>query len=126
MAPGEPLFLAWCAATRRTESSRIAAPEQRISIHEALRAVTIGAAYSWRMEHELGSIAPGKAATFTVLGSDPYEHDAEDLRDHPIIDTVYRGQWFPVPREPRRDVVNDAHVPGVVQTRGSDEMNPMR
>jgi len=98
MAPGEPLFLAWCAATRRTESSRIAAPEQRISIHEALRAVTIGAAYSWRMEHELGSIAPGKAATFTVLGSDPYEHDAEDLRDHPVIGTVYRGRWFPVPQ----------------------------
>lgn len=104
IAPGEPLFLAWCAATRRTESGRIAAPEQRISISEALRAVTIGAAYSWRMEHELGSIAPGKAATFTVLGSDPYEHAAEDLRDHPVIGTVYRGQWFPVARPGRRDV----------------------
>lgn len=108
IAPGEPLFLAWCAATRLTESGRVAAPDQRISIHEALKAVTIGAAYSWRMEHELGSIAPGKAATFTVLGSDPYEHDAKDLRDHAVIGTVYRGEWFPAPPQRRREALGRA------------------
>ena len=106
IAPGEPVFLAWCAATRRTESGRIADLEQRISIHEALKAVTIGAAHSWRMEHELGSIAPGKAATFTVLGADPYEHAADDLRDHPVIGTAYRGEWFPVPHRQPRPVVD--------------------
>jgi predicted amidohydrolase YtcJ len=128
IAPGEPLFLAWCAATRRTESGRIAAPEQRISIHEALKAVTIGAAHSWRMEHELGSIAPGKAATFTVLGADPYEHAADDLRDHPVIGTVYGGEWFPVPHRQPRPAVDrvatlvtlpgDGLVPG--PPRGAD------
>jgi len=40
----------------------VVAPEQRISVDDALRGVTIEAAYSWRMENELGSLAPGKIA----------------------------------------------------------------
>ncbi len=125
MAPAEPLFLAWCGATRRTESGRVAAPEQRVSIDEALRAVTIGAAYTWRMEHEIGSIAPGKAATFTVLGTDPYEGSADDLKDHTVIGTVYQGRWFPVPTQKRRDVTgHPAHVvalPGSLLAAGTTD-----
>lgn len=102
MAPAEPLFLAWCGATRRTESGRVAAPDQLISVHEALKAVTIGAAHSWRMEDELGSIAPGKVANFTVIGGDPYEHDADYLKDVPVMGTVFEGRWFPVPEELRK------------------------
>lgn len=63
-------------------------------MHEALRAVTIGAAHSWRLEHELlGSITPGKAATFTVLAEDPYQVDPARLADIPILGTVYEGRW---------------------------------
>jgi len=36
-------------------------------VEDALRAVTIESAYSWRKENEPGSIAPGKIANFTVL-----------------------------------------------------------
>jgi predicted amidohydrolase YtcJ len=97
MAPSEPLRLAAFAVNRRTESGRIAAPEQRISVESALRAVTIEAAFSWRREHEIGSIAPGKLATFTVLGADPYLVDPEDLGNVPVIGIVYEGTWMPVP-----------------------------
>jgi len=97
MAPAAPLALASFAVNRRTPSGRVAAPEQRIGVHDALRGVTIEAAYSWRMEHELGSITPGKTATFTVLGEDPYSVDAENLADIPILGTVYEGRWFPSP-----------------------------
>lgn len=99
MGPAAPLELASFAVNRRTPAGRVVAPEQRISVHEALRAVTIEAAYSWRMEHELGSIAPGKAATFTVLGDDPYKVDPEKLADIPILGTVYEGRWFPGPKK---------------------------
>lgn len=44
-----------------------------------LRAITIEAAYSWRMERELGSVAVGKLAHFTVLSEDPYAVDPERL-----------------------------------------------
>jgi len=59
MAPAEPLALASFAVNRITETGRVAAPERRIGVHDALRAVTIEAAYSWQLEHELGSVAPG-------------------------------------------------------------------
>ncbi|MDQ1321868.1 MAG: hypothetical protein QG655_3113 [Actinomycetota bacterium] len=95
MGPAAPLALASFAVNRRTPASRVVAPEQRISVHEALRAITIGAAYSWRLEHEIGSITPGKAATFTVLAEDPYLVDPARLADIPVLGTVYQGRWFP-------------------------------
>lgn len=95
MGPAAPLALASFAVNRRTPSGRVAGPDQRIAVHEALRAVTIEAAYSWRMEHELGSVTPGKAANFTVLAQDPYQVDPEQLGEIPIRGTVFEGRWFP-------------------------------
>lgn len=100
MAPSAPLFLASCAVNRRTASGRVAGPEQRISVMEALAAVTIGAAYSWRMEHEIGSIAVGKLATFTVLADDPMLVDPESLHDIEVVGTIYEGQWHPAADTP--------------------------
>lgn len=96
MGPADPLMLAWCAVNRITSSGRVAGPEQRIGVHEALRAVTIEAAFSWRMDDELGSIATGKLANFTVLADDPYAVDPERLNEIAILGTVYDGRWYPV------------------------------
>ena len=87
--------MAWCAVNRLTPSGRTACPDQCISVHDALRAITIEAAYSWRMEHDLGSIAPNKAANFTILGDDPYSVDPARLHLIPVLGTVYGGRWFP-------------------------------
>lgn len=97
MGPSSPLGFMWCAVNRRTVSGRIAAPEERINVHDALRAVTIEAAFSWRKEDQLGSIWPGKRATFTVLGEDPYRVDPLRLADIPIRGTFFEGRWFPLP-----------------------------
>lgn len=96
MGPAAPLALASFAVNRRTPGGRVAGRNQRISVHDALRGVTIEAAYSWRMEHELGSITPGKAATFTVLAEDPYAVAPERLGEIAILGTVFQGRWFPV------------------------------
>jgi predicted amidohydrolase YtcJ len=85
------------AVNRRTPEGRVAGPQQRIGVHDALRAVTIEAAYSWRREDELGSITPGKYANFTVLAEDPYAVEPERLGDIPILGTVFEGRWFPAP-----------------------------
>lgn len=96
MGPSSPLGFMWCAVNRTTVSGRIAAPSERISVHDALRAVTIEAAYSWRKEDQLGSIVPGKRATFTVLAEDPYAVDPQHLRDIAVRGTFFEGRWFPV------------------------------
>lgn len=92
MAPAKPLFLAWCAVNRVTTSGRIAGPDQRITVEQALRAITVDAAQSWRMEHEMGSISPGKVANFTVLLEDPRKVDPMRLKDVPIWGTVFEGR----------------------------------
>jgi predicted amidohydrolase YtcJ len=95
MAYADPLALASFAVNRITPSNRVAGPEQRIGVEDALRAVTIEAAYSWRKENEIGSIAPGKIANFTVLEKDPLAVGAK-LADIPIWGTVFEGRLFPI------------------------------
>jgi predicted amidohydrolase YtcJ len=103
MGPAAPLALASFAVNRRTPSGRIADAAQCISVHDALRAITIEAAYSWRLEAELGSITPGKAANFTVLAEDPCAVTPERLGDIAILGTVYEGRWFPAPSQRTAD-----------------------
>lgn len=97
MGPAEPLAFVDFGVNRRTPSGRVAGPEQRITVDEALRAVTIEAAYSWRMEDQLGSITPGKMANFTVLDADPYEVDPAQVRSIGVRGVVFEGTWRPVP-----------------------------
>jgi predicted amidohydrolase YtcJ len=96
MSPARPLYIAWCAVNRVTSSGRIAGLEQRISVERALRAITIDAAYSWRKEQEMGSIAPGKVANFAVLDEDPLTVDPIKLKDIPIWGTVFEGKVYPI------------------------------
>ena len=98
MGPAAPLALASFGVNRLTPKGRVAGPEQRISVDDALRAVTIEAAYSWRQEDRIGSIAPGKIANFTVLTEDPYAVDPTKLADVPVWGTVFEGAVYPVVR----------------------------
>lgn len=95
MSPAAPLLQMWVATTRIGSDGEIWGPDERLSADLALRAVTIEAARHLGMEHEIGSIAAGKKADFTVLGADPTEVDPEALRDVPIWGTVFEGRVFP-------------------------------
>jgi hypothetical protein len=110
MGPSDPLYLAWCGVNRITPSGRVAGPEQRIDVDHALRAVTIEAAYSWQQENELGSIAPGKVANFTILEQDPYAVAPTALNQVPVWGTVFEGRVFPVPPERVRARVEAARA----------------
>jgi predicted amidohydrolase YtcJ len=103
MAPGEPLFLVWAGVNRTTVSGRVAGPEHRLSVEDALRAVTIDAAQSLRLETELGSIAPGKFANFTILEEDPFEVAPDAIKDIGVWGTVLEGEVFPVGDTPKID-----------------------
>jgi predicted amidohydrolase YtcJ len=91
MAPPEPLLLAWCAATRKSYSGKVMAPEERLSLMQALRGITIDAAWALRLEHEIGSIVAGKRADFCILEDDPFELGADALKDLRVVGTVFEG-----------------------------------
>ncbi|MDE1947396.1 MAG: amidohydrolase [Burkholderiales bacterium] len=91
MAPPEPLLLAWCAATRTTREGRVVSPDERLTLQQALRGITIDAAWALRVEHEVGSISAGKRADFCVLEDDPFELGADGLKDVRVAGTVFEG-----------------------------------
>lgn len=109
MAPADPLFLMWCGVNRMTLSGRIAGENQRVSREGALRAVTIEAAYSLKMEHELGSIVSGKLANFTVLGDNPVTCEPMRIREISVWGTVHEGRVLPVRQASAKQA---AHSPG--------------
>ena len=94
MAPANPMFLAWCAMTRETMSGKILAPAERLTLDQAIRAVTIDAAYMLNMEDQIGSIQAGKCADFAVMDKDPYDVGVSGLRDIRIWGTVFEGRAF--------------------------------
>ncbi|MDG1874109.1 MAG: amidohydrolase [Mariniblastus sp.] len=99
MAPADPLFLMWCGVNRITTSGRVAGENQRISREGALRAVTLDAAFSLRMEKEIGSIVTGKLANFTILNKNPVTCDSIEIKDIAVWGTVHEGRLLPISRK---------------------------
>jgi predicted amidohydrolase YtcJ len=69
-----------------------------LTLDQALRAVTIDAAYLIGMENELGSVEAGKLADFAVLDKDPYEVGVKGLRAIKVWGTVFEGKAYPAKR----------------------------
>jgi predicted amidohydrolase YtcJ len=92
MASGQPLRLMSNAVNRITTNGSVAGPAQRISAERALQAVTLDAAYSLRMEDEIGSIVPGKLANFTVLFENPLTVSPQIIKDIKVWGTVHEGR----------------------------------
>jgi predicted amidohydrolase YtcJ len=96
MAPAQPLVNAWVAVNRLSDQGEVFGPEERLTVDEAMRAITIDAAYILGMENEIGSLRAGKKADFTIVDQDPYEVDPTALRDIAVLGTVFEGRWHPV------------------------------
>lgn len=100
MAPAQPLLLAWTAVSRRSAEGNVLGPEEAISVDDALRAITIQAARSLRMEQEIGSLEVGKRADLVILDEDPYAVGPERLAEIEVWGTVFGGQIRPVASPP--------------------------
>jgi hypothetical protein len=97
ITPIGPLFTAWCAVNRRTASGRVLGEGERIGVDDALRAITLGAAYTLRLDGEIGSIEVGKRADLAVLADDPLAVPAEALREVRVLGTMVGGVAFDAP-----------------------------
>jgi predicted amidohydrolase YtcJ len=87
-----PLVGAMAAVTRRDREGFAIAPEQAITIDEALRAYTLGGAVATGQERRLGSIEPGKWADLAVLSDNPLTVDAEALPQITVDMTLLNGR----------------------------------
>ena len=64
---------------------------------DALRAVTLGSAYTLHIDDEVGSIEVGKRADFAVLADDPLKVPPEALKDVRVVGTMVGGVPFETP-----------------------------
>jgi len=95
VTPMGHLHTMWCAVNRFTSTGEVLGEHERISVEQALHAVTLGAAFQIKLDHEVGSLEAGKRADFAVLDEDPLEVAPEALKDIGVWGTVVGGKHFP-------------------------------
>ena len=79
----------WCSAKRQTKNNVILGEEERISVYEALKGITINAAYSYFEENEKGSIESGKKANLVILDKNPLNEPIDEIPKIKILKTIY-------------------------------------
>ncbi|MEO8526164.1 MAG: amidohydrolase [Caldimonas sp.] len=94
VTPLGPLFTAWCAVNRVTPKGRVLGASERLTVMQALHAITLGPAWTLKLDHEIGSIECGKRADFCVLDDDPLAVDPATLKDLRVRGTVLSGRVF--------------------------------
>ncbi|MBU3597544.1 amidohydrolase [Polynucleobacter bastaniensis] len=94
VSPIHPLKYASEGAARLWQVSpqKVLNPSQKISINNALRAITIDAAYQLKMDDKIGSIQEGKYADFAIVDRNPMKTDAYKIRDIEVNETWVNGK----------------------------------
>ena len=67
-------------------------PSERLTLGEALRAYTRGAAYAGFAENKIGALEPGKWADFVIIDRDPTQIDAQSLARTQVLETWVAGK----------------------------------
>ncbi len=91
VVPMTPMLLMWSAVNRETTSGETLGPEQCLTPLQALRAMTIDAAWQLHLEDTRGSIEVGKFADFAVLDANPLA-DPSAIRDIEVLSTYVGGE----------------------------------
>ena len=91
--PYNPFLAMGTAVTRKTEAGQVIAPEQKIGREDALRMVTIHAAYLSFDETKKGSIEVGKLGDLAVLSEDLLTCDPGASRRSRSLRRSWEARW---------------------------------
>lgn len=92
VSPINPLHYVRVAATRDLAGGGTLNEAERVSVHQALRAVTIDAAWQLHSDDVLGSISVGKHADFAVFDRDPEVVDPHEIDQIRVLETWMGGK----------------------------------
>ena len=90
----DPLAGIHAAVTRQRRDGTPAGgwrPEERLSVYEAVRAYTWGAAYAEGTEERKGCLAPGKVGDLVVLSEDIFRASPKGILDVHVVYTICGG-----------------------------------
>lgn len=91
VTPINPLLLVWSAVNRISSGGNVIGEQERISALQAMRAVTIDAAWQIFQESNRGSIEVGKFADLVVLSDNPLSQP-ETIKDIQVLETIVGGK----------------------------------
>ncbi len=92
VVPMEPMKIVWAAVNRLTSGGQVIGPAQRIAALDALKAITIHAAWQSFEEHLKGTIEAGKLADLVVLDRNPLEIESAAIREIQVLRTLVGGR----------------------------------
>ena len=92
VTPISPWWGIWAAVERRELlSGEVLAPEERLTVKQALRMYTRNNAYTGFEEHQKGSLEAGKFADFIVIDRDVLTVPTNELKDVQVLETYVGG-----------------------------------
>jgi predicted amidohydrolase YtcJ len=93
VTPMSPWWGIWSAVVRRDlQSGQVLAPEERITVEQALTLYTRNGAYAGFEEDKKGMLSPGKLADFIVIDRDLLAVPVDELKDVKVQETYVGGQ----------------------------------
>ena len=86
------LHSVWASVNRQSRMGATIGADQKVGVYDALKAVTINAAYAYFEEASKGSIKEGKRADLVILDKDPTAVDPMAIRDIHVLETIKDGK----------------------------------
>lgn len=82
----------WYAVNRKTQNGVELGENQKVTVEEAIKGVTINSAYQYFEEKEKGSIKVGKNADFIITDKNPLKVQVDELKNIKILYTIKNGE----------------------------------
>lgn len=81
----------WCAVNRQTKKGVKIGEEQCVSVFDALKGITVNAAFAYHEEERKGTIEAGKLADLVILEKNPLKVDKMAIKDIAVAETMKEG-----------------------------------
>lgn len=92
VTPIDPIFTIWTAVNRVSRSGATIGAAERVSPYQAIKAITINAAYEFYEENLKGTLTKGKLADFVILDKNPLNVKPMEIKGIKILETIKEGK----------------------------------
>ncbi len=86
------MMILWTTSNRLSRSGKVMGPDERLSVYEALKSITIWGAYQFFEEKQKGTLKEGKLADLVILDKNPLKVDPMTLKDILVLETIKEGK----------------------------------
>ena len=92
VAPIDQMMTIWTAVNRVSRTGEVIGPDQRITPLEALKAITINAAYQYGEEIQRLTRTPQTRSNLVILDQNPLKVDPMTIKDIKVLETIKEGK----------------------------------